>query len=144
DKSPEQITIDTLTKENKSLKDTVKVLEGVRDTLIKERDGLVVKNQEQAGTITELQNENKSLSEDLDNAEVLINEQTEKLANAVVANGPNAPVIVSHDGKKYRVLGKKINVDGQSVLVADLVNNKELVAKLVESGSGLLREIEAK
>ncbi|UOR06734.1 hypothetical protein MUN82_06445 [Hymenobacter aerilatus] len=75
--------------------------------------------------------------------ETVISDQTEAL-KAAEAQGAGALPVISHEGKRYKVVARKFNVDGDTVEATTLKTNKELVAKLIEKGSGILKEIEAK
>ncbi|MCA8831954.1 hypothetical protein [Hymenobacter pini] len=92
--------------------------------------------------LARLRSENAKLKEENATATATLEEMGEQLANAEAA----APeqVVVKHENAQYRVLAQKFQHKGQEVKAADLKKNKELVAELIKSGSGLLQKIEAK
>lgn len=50
-------------------------------------------------------------------------------------------VIVKHDKKRYEVITPKVQFAGHLYLAADLKRHPEVVAALVEKGSGILKAI---
>ncbi|OUJ68827.1 hypothetical protein [Hymenobacter crusticola] len=144
DKSPEQITIETLNKENATLKKDLLEAQTLRNQYAAKLDELKPQHAALQTENAALKAENTSLGEDLDKAESLINEQTKKLANAEAAKDENSPLVVTHEDVQYRVLAKQVKIGNKVVKADELAASPELLAQLIASGSGLLQEIEAK
>ena len=89
-------------------------------------------------TVESLTAENVRLQGELDVAQGIIAGQAEQLANSETAHKQGNVVIVSHDKQQYRVLAKEFQVKGQKIKAEELGKNKEALAYLVESKSGLL------
>lgn len=106
-----------------------------RDQAITDRDTLADANHALAAELDEK-------AEELNQAEILIEEQTGKLAAAEVASA-EGPVVVTHAKEQYRVLAPKFQHQGLVVEARSLVNNPELVRQLVEAESGVLQKVEA-
>lgn len=70
----------------------------------------------------------------------IIADQTEAL-KAAEAQGAGSLPVVNHDGKQYKVLARKFTLDGETVKAETLKTEagKAIVAKLIESGSGILK-----
>ncbi|WP_400194062.1 hypothetical protein [Hymenobacter sp. B81] len=88
-----------------------------------------------------LTQENTQLREELAAAQVVIAEQGEALANAEAAQAVDKVIIVTYDGKQYRVLGKQFNIKGELVKAEELGKNKEALQHLVDTKSGLLQPV---
>ena len=95
-------------------------------------------------TIESLTAENVRLQGELDVAQGIVAEQAERLSNVEAAQTVDAAVVVTHDKKQYRVIGKAVQVKGRIVKADELGKDKEALAFLVESQSGLLVPIEKK
>ncbi|WP_210519915.1 hypothetical protein [Hymenobacter terricola] len=109
-------------------------------TVTKERDkalgaveALKITNAAQKQTIA-------AQEQELEEAEGVIAEQTTKLAEADAKGGD--AVIVTHEKKQYRVIGKQLNVDGHVHTAESLTKNPDVVAQLVRSESGFLQLVE--
>lgn len=89
-------------------------------------------------SIESLTAENTRLAGELEVAQAVIADQAERLSNVEAAQTEDAPVVVTFEKKQYRVLGKAVQVLGRVVKAADLGKDKEALAFLVESQSGLL------
>jgi multidrug resistance efflux pump len=77
-----------------------------------------------------------------DAQQAIIDAQEEEL-KAARAQGTGALPVVTHDKKQYRVLARKFIIRNVEVDAEKLKSDKELVKELVESGSGLLKEVVA-
>ena len=110
-------------------------LQAQLESLTADRDALADANHALAAELDEK-------SEELNQAEILIEEQTGKLAAAEVASA-EGPVVVTHAKEQYRVLAPKFQHNGLVVEARGLVNNPELVRQLVEAESGVLQKVEA-
>lgn len=83
---------------------------------------------------------NAGLAEENEELKLALADANERLK---ISEGvDNAPVIVKHEGKHYRIKGAT-TVDGQKLMPADIKERPELVAHLVSIGSGLLEERKA-
>ncbi|SHL26728.1 hypothetical protein [Hymenobacter psychrotolerans] len=89
--------------------------------------------------IARLEAENAQLKQDNATAEEAIGDLSEKLSNAEAAT-PTL-VVVTHDKTQYQVLAQQFNYEGTEVKAKDLQKNKEVLAALVKTGSGLLRKV---
>jgi septal ring factor EnvC (AmiA/AmiB activator) len=103
----------------------------------KERDTATTKLEKVTAERDELKRKNAEQAEELAQAEQVIGEQTEKLAVADAKGGD--AVIVTHERKQYRVIGKQLNVDGHVHTAESLTKNPDVVAALVRSESGFLQ-----
>lgn len=110
-------------------------------------------------TIEQLQTENDNLQAEVDllkeqvvnleteNAEMkaaVSSKDTEIKALSVKAQHSSKVVTAEHEGKVYQVLGgTQLSLDGepQKLSAADIAATPEVLAKLVEMDSGLLKEV---
>ncbi|MBC6698885.1 hypothetical protein [Hymenobacter sp. BT190] len=90
-------------------------------------------------TIESLTAENVRLQGELELAQGIIAGQAEQIANSETAQQQGTAVIVTHEQKQYRVLGKQFTVKGELIKAEDLGKNKEAVKHLIETKSGLLQ-----
>lgn len=130
-----QKQVDALTSENAGLKTENGQLKGQVISLTGDRDTLATANKSLA---TELEEKTEELAQ----AETLIEEQSGRLAAAEVGQA-EGPVIVSHEKAQYRVLAPKFSHKGLDVDAHTLRQNPDLVRELVEANSGLLQKVEA-
>lgn len=83
---------------------------------------------------------NGDVAEENEELKLALADATERLR---ISEGvANAPVIVKHEGKHYRIKGAT-TVGGQKLMPTDIKERPELVAHLVSIGSGLLEERKA-
>jgi len=134
--------IEILETENKSASETIKTLQ--KD--LKESGDLLNKNSE---TIQGLEENLKESGDFLIKANDLYNEllkesstQIESLSqelNSAKNDNANSIVTATHDGVKYRVLGKKFIIPGEGELTVDqILKNKPLLKSLIKQGVGFL------
>lgn len=72
----------------------------------------------------------------------LIGELNLELENAKAGLDESEVVVVTHEGNQYKVVATKFRYKGTEYAAKDLSKNAELVAKLVETESGVLRKLE--
>ncbi|MCA8830539.1 hypothetical protein [Hymenobacter pini] len=89
-------------------------------------------------TIESLTAENIRLQGELNAANIVIAGQAAALKKAEAVAGASDAIVVTHEEKQYRVLGKKFKVKGQEVKAEELEQNPEAIKHLVDSKSGLL------
>ena len=107
------------------------------DQLNRQLASLTEKHEKLKGEHQELKAAHTERASELKQAEAIIEEQTQKLAVADAKGGD--AVIVSHEKKQYRVIGKQLNVDGHVHTAESLTKNPDVVAQLVRSESGFLQ-----
>lgn len=105
-------------------------------SLSTDRDTLAAANKQLADQLDEK-------TEELAQAEYLIEEQTAQLKAAEVAQA-EGPLVVTYNKVPYRVLAPKFQHNGLHVEARSLATNPDLVRELVEAGSGLLQAVETK
>lgn len=107
------------------------------DQLNRQLANLTEKHEKLKGEHQELKAAHTERASELKQAEAIIEEQTQKLAVADAKGGD--AVIVSHEKKQYRVIGKQVNVDGHVHTAESLTKNPDVVAQLVRTESGFLQ-----
>ncbi|MGI4763406.1 MAG: hypothetical protein ACRYF0_22025 [Janthinobacterium lividum] len=137
-----QKQVDALTAENAQLKGQVISLTADRDTLATANKSLAMTNESLASDKAYVEEQLEAKTEELEEAEALIEEQSGRLAAAEVGQA-EGPVIVTHDKAQYRVLAPKFSHKGLDVDAHTLRQNPDLVRELVEANSGLLQKVEA-
>lgn len=81
------------------------------------------------------------LKQELEEANGIIAEQTEKLAESELRTAGTLPV-VTYDKEQYQVTAAKFNFKGTDYAAEALSSSPDLVKELITSGSGLLVKIE--
>lgn len=107
------------------------------DQLTRQLATLTEKYEKLKGEHVELKTAHAERASELKQAEAIIDEQTQKLAVADAKGGD--AVIVTHERKQYRVIGKQLNVEGHVHTAESLTKNPDVVAQLVRSESGFLQ-----
>ena len=107
------------------------------DQLSRQLAALIEKHEKLKGEHQELKTSHTERASELKQAEAIIEEQTQKLAVADAKGGD--AVIVTHEKKQYRVIGKQLNVEGHVHTAESLTKNPDVVAQLVRSESGFLQ-----
>jgi hypothetical protein len=87
----------------------------------------------------QLEQKNQSQAEELATAEQTVSDLNEKLSNVEAAEVVH--VVVSYKKEQYRVLAQQFDFGGTLVKASELQENKEVLAALVEDGSGLLQKV---
>lgn len=121
--APQELTTAQLKKQN--------------EQLTRQLTSLTTAHEKLKGTHEELKSAHKEKTSELKQAEAIIDEQTQKLAVADAKGGD--AVIVTHERKQYRVIGKQLNVEGHVHTAESLTKNPDVVAQLVRSESGFLQ-----
>lgn len=138
--TPEELQAENarLTQENKETRAESSKLQQANTDLKAENANLKVVNGNLTADKQALVQANAELNGELSAAGTIIAGQAEQLANAETAQAEAAVVIVTHEQKQYRVLGKQFNVKGEVIKAEDLGKNKEALKHLVDTKSGLL------
>lgn len=87
---------------------------------------------------------NEDLEGELATSTELVSDLNTRLDNATVSAELSQVIVVTHEQKKYRVIGAKFKHKGTEYAAADLSKHADVVAALVESGSELLQLVPAK
>ncbi|WBO86258.1 hypothetical protein [Hymenobacter yonginensis] len=96
------------------------------------------KSETRQPTIESLTTENTRLQGELDAANIVIAGQAAALKKAETAAAASDAIVVTHEDKQYRVLGKQFRIKGELVKAEELEKNPEALKLLVDSKSGLL------
>ncbi len=101
-----------------------------REQAITQRDGFKTDLATKVERIRELEGEQEA------NEEVIKRYEAQQKRDQLAAT--TGAVVVTHEGSNYRVLVPQFHFNGAVVKAADLVGDAATVAKLVESGLGVL------
>ena len=104
-----------------------------RDQAITQRDGFRNDLAAKVERIRELEGDAEA------NEEVIKRYEAQQKRDQLAAE--TGSVVVSHEGLTYRVLAPQFHFDGAVVKAPDLAQDAATVAKLIESGSGVLEVV---